>query len=306
MLHHFIDFEKSIIDELFDLQILNNTTYQLLKIVMKHHGYIAGGFASFLAQTIIANGGVKEWSERTIDGVGRLIAKKDLWLSSGSPVRAMRSYLKNFKSDIDVWFENDIDQQAFFDESKSYINIVDIIDGIEKYAIDYVCYDENNSQKIQVVKRLGKPEEIFVDFDFYNAMCYITHNKIFVPDQFEWLCEQKLLHINHFEKSKINLRLKRMKKWMQTHDFCHGLTPSSMEIIVKEDVLEEVIKYLPTGNLMMINLSLHEEIDCIKDEISSRTEKFLTLDTFSISSCEKVKILPYIYTFPLHILYAKA
>jgi hypothetical protein len=112
------------------------------------------------------------------------------------------------------------------------------------FGVEYACFKgENYGQLVQMITRYtGSPEQVVNTFDIYNAACIIQGNKLMIPESWEWLLKEKMIHIHTWRS---DFALNRISKWMNKHGYINGLTPGSLELL--NEHIEELLEMAEQG-----------------------------------------------------------
>ena len=262
--HHVVQFDRPVIDELKSKGVINKSTYFALKAAEVNGGFVAGGFAAQLARLIVQRGHIRSWVEPHIDDCYDALLNINSTLVSRSPGLELLDYLglgldkKNYhdarawwkvgNGDIDVWFPSDEAIENFQSALKSYTSGMTTIVSSPTpggFGTEYVCFqsDGTRGQLIQAItKYTGTPAEVVDTFDIYNAACYFKDAQLFIPDGWEWLLEQKQVHVHKWRE---NYALQRLAKYVQKHGYDGGLTPASLIMI--NDKIEYLLDQVGKG-----------------------------------------------------------
>jgi hypothetical protein len=165
-------------------------------------------------------------------------------------IHQTRHFWKKNMGDIDVWFRNRYCLETFLFEVKQspqYLEPARIVNNITPagFGEEFICFAQGglDGQLVQTItKFLGSPEEIVDGFDIYNAACYIVNDQLFIPEGWEWLFQNKMIHIHTWKQ---NYMMSRLAKWVKKHGYDNGLTPASLQML--NDNIDQVIQDIEAG-----------------------------------------------------------
>ena len=243
-------FNQSIIDELLQGFVINKQTYSVLNLVNKNNGFISGGFAHRFIENETHFKNHKIQHSNTVSNLHHYIT---MHINRKNIEKNIEKFNFKFLSpnigDIDVWFENYSDYTNFKTQSENldYTNIT-LRQTSKNFGIEFICYDDQivghddgeTCQFIQVIHKTDEMKNILNTFDIYNACCVLKGNTAYVPENYEWLWDHKMIHIQNWKNPYI---FNRISKWYRKHGFHGGLTPLSTELINQhvEEFLDLVV-----------------------------------------------------------------
>lgn len=254
--YHSVTFVDDIIDQLCELGIVNENTRSVLQIAHQHGGFIAGGFAATFAKAYTLNPKIPGWADH-----GRYVLLEYMGNSGYSLDNYVtkRDWWKRTHGDIDVWFHSARDFQEFSDS----VNFKNRDTGViisqptpGGWGVEYSCFDVKgkNGQMVQAISRLsGAPETVLDSFDIYNAMCWFHGKELHVPDGWEWLCTNKLVHLNHWRRE---VAVQRLAKYVKKHGYSNGLTPGSLKHL--NDNFLEILDMTRSGKIVDFGMPIEE------------------------------------------------
>lgn len=300
---HELKFEKSIIDQLFDCKIINKSTYFVLKLVEKHDGFIAGGFAHNIArETLISaklfdldDAKVEQFNLNQIEGryiCDGIFLKKPLIYHYKYFQRYLDhilrwnldeldyTYEKSQRGDIDFWFQT---KEKYENFRGDLFKLIASSSGMIKFNtttngnIDIICINPNSVPKNPVCQYLqaitmsyGTPEEIISTFDIYNAMCYVKDNMLYIPEHFQKLVDKNMIHLNNIQYHSM---IQRISKWVHVQGYLGGLTKSSFDML--NEVVDELMQHVTNGQVFRENMKFNEKPYTPAEFINSPLSSFM-------------------------------
>jgi len=210
-----IKFDTDYIETLRKTRVLSRPTAEVLNIVLNCGGFIAGGFARQVAHYTILPDDISKHCDGPEEMLSRYLEMSHGWTPNR---RAVTPYWRAESGDIDVFFpdQKSITESltAAYDLARSAPMVFQIEDSPMCFAKEIVC---NDRQRIQLItKYTGTVEEVLSSFDIHNAMCSLTRDHVTIPEEFEYLEKNKMLHLNRTDSK---WAFARLLKWQRKHKY---------------------------------------------------------------------------------------
>lgn len=229
-----IEYEKDVIAQLYEKNVIHESTFQLLTLAQEHRAYITGGFASRYANVVFAKTSISDLKWTTTTNISR-----------------ERLEWKKFSTyhDIDLWFRTKKEQEEFVANVKRLYEFIDHKDSSAGFADEFYCYDHNdkNAQIVQAIRNIcGEPHEVTSVFDIYNAACVIDRKNLYVPKNYQWLLDNDCIHVQNWNNLRgKNLTIHRLAKWLRGRNDIKNMTSSTVKYI--EQNLLDLVNVCRTG-----------------------------------------------------------
>ena len=158
-------------------------------------------------------------------------------------------YLTVFNGDIDFWFET---EEKFKSTSDAIIKFLiennAEVEGVETdYTISITFKTIFNEKiKFQIVKASLHPEELVSRFDMENARCFITHEGLFVTENYLELLKKQQIKITVFEGFVCSI--KRIAKWFSKKKYYRSIDDETKDTLIL--MLNEKIKNMLISSTM--------------------------------------------------------
>jgi len=237
-----------LLTRLFRQHVLSGTTCHLLRVAFEHGGYIAGGFGTVLARQLVLGEGKVEnslqWAVR--DHLGQPIVP---------PERTWRYNVG--LGDIDVWFADQASVDSFINDPRR-LRLLDsgrvhVAETITGTGIEHLVPGD---AKVQVITRFLMPiEEQLSRFDIYNGMVAYTEDEVFLPEHWEALESQRVLHVSVW---KLPWTVNRFFKWLRRKGYNH-VTPVTADAVVQQTV--DAVVWLKEHGTALPEKELQEAAD---------------------------------------------
>ena len=213
--------------KMFREGILTGKTCHLLRVVFDHGGYIAGGFGTLMARWFVLEEGKRIYNLQSRVR-GHLKHPVDPRLA---PPMLPTWRLNSNCADIDVWFPTEAAAQAFLNDPRRLKLVgeggVWAGETVTGTAVEHLVPGD---ARIQVITRFVMPiEEQLSRFDIYNGMVAFTEDVMVLPEHWEALEREHVLHVSTW---KTPWTVNRFFKWLQRKGYQH-VTPATADHLVE-------------------------------------------------------------------------
>lgn len=193
-------------------RILDPTQRDVVELAFKHGGFVAGGFARYLAKLLRG-----ERSE-----VEAHVSSNAYFLADG---------------DVDLFFRSKEDHNNFLndlDENLRKHSNVHVRTSKGKLAVDVLVH-ALESRKWRVMQTIGcvygQPNEVISTFDFFNCMIAFDANSVYASENFEQLEESNTLCVSWFGGASLPYRL---RKYVKKYDYTSVTTFSNASTCLEQ------------------------------------------------------------------------
>lgn len=216
-----VSFDQKIIDILFDVGVLNDSTHKLLTIVEQSKGYIAGGFALQVYQSLVYRNSLHQ----DVDYLRNEYLQSNLTFEDVTQTDKTPS-----PGDIDVWFETEEDAVQFFTMCSLACFEPAVVYNKRTqggFAVNYFCFlhDGSCGQKVQVITGLmGTCQTVCEKFDMLNTACALRNNNVIFHKDLNAIVANNNVVLN--ERSRfmskygcVKMQLNRLVEWGNRHKY---------------------------------------------------------------------------------------
>jgi hypothetical protein len=247
-------FLKTIFNESTTVLVSTIEKYNtFIDMVLDYDGIIAGGFAERICQAVMSYKIETYQREQLAAYLQGLLGDIDVWFETPEKAAIFEDALLQtglFIEHIPAYKMKTKAKTTFASWAKTYVHMSLSSDAAKNakqiQKLGWIAEYGDSWLKYQVINRVyGTPEQILNDFDFYNAMCYITKDGVFHAEHFQHLVEAGEIHAfkNDFKT------ISRIAKWRNKHANYKALTKESVDMITAgieqqiDDVLNKRLKY---------------------------------------------------------------
>jgi hypothetical protein len=213
--------------------VLMPCTLRLLRVVFDHSGYIAGGFAAAVARSLL--------------GMGK--QPNDLYSNTRRHLGMPRSHPTHMYQnagcgDIDVWFPDQVSLDGFMQDERVKSLSDDPRIGRQTTKTGVYEFIIDGDARIQVITRYLRPMvEQLQGFDIYNSMLAMTDDQLLVPPEWEWLEQQRMIHVTTWSSP---WTVNRVMKYFYRKGYQH-LTPAAANGFY--DAVMAAIEFYKSGDM---------------------------------------------------------
>jgi hypothetical protein len=223
-----LKFEQPLIQQLASERAVRSGTRELLQAVFDHGGYIAGGFGTVLARSLVAGIVKKGFDPGLYEPVRQHLGDPQRPKLDAGPWRNVGC------GDIDVWFPDRASLDGFLNDKRRLDAIqngsVSVDTTVTKAAIEHIV---DRDARIQVITRYLMPlHDQIAHFDIYNGMVAVTNDKIVYPEHFSTLEKQNMIHVVTWDSP---WTVNRFFKWMFRKGYT-SVTPATAHALAQKAI----------------------------------------------------------------------
>jgi len=197
----------------------------ILSCAFQAGGYVAGGFATLVARSLLKN----EDNDSLV-----LSARNHL----GSPQWVEGTNNRNFGcGDIDVWFPDESSLKDFMQDPRVVHNTAAAQGGrhqtISGAATEIVIPGSRGGggARIQVITKYLRPiEEQLSAFDIYNGAVAFTETSMVVPEHWDYLENNDMIHVSTWASP---WTMNRLLKWCSRKRYYTQVSPATADHVIK-------------------------------------------------------------------------